>query len=246
MEKVVFVGASSKIASELISIVATHKNCHFLLTYSSKKKSNIELSNWKKKYPNSVFESLILNLNSINSIKNFESKLYDILHVKQAFLCSGILINQDVCQSNLNKNVSSFFVNGLAACLISEIFSNYFEKQGYGALCVFGSVAGDLAKKSNYSYGSAKKQLEFYLQGIRHRITNPDIQITIVKPGPTKTPMTMSLKNYNKFAEPGRVAKDTILGLEKRRNVIYTPSVWRYIMLALNFIPLFILRRFDI
>ena len=45
-----------------------------------------------------------------------------------------------------------------------------FINQNFGRIVVVGSVAGDVGRKKNYTYGSAKAGLEVYCQGVQQRL----------------------------------------------------------------------------
>lgn len=114
-------------------------------------------------------------------------------------------------------------------------------------MAVIGSVAGDRGRKSNYVYGAAKGLVSRYMQGLQHRFAGTSVQITLIKPGPTDTPMTSEMKmNGAKLASPVLVAKQIINGIEKGRRVIYTPSKWAIIMLIIRHIPNYIFDKMDI
>ena len=58
-----------------------------------------------------------------------------------------------------------------------------------------------------------------------------------MKPGFVDTPMTEELDGLFLVASPERVAEDIVRAFQKRRDVIYTPWFWRYIMFAIRLIP---------
>ncbi|HGG64468.1 MAG TPA: short-chain dehydrogenase, partial [Rhodobacteraceae bacterium] len=47
-------------------------------------------------------------------------------------------------------------------------------------------------------------------------------------------------------ATPEKVAADILKAVDKKRNVIYTPFFWRYIMLIIRSIPEFIFKKMSI
>jgi short-subunit dehydrogenase len=49
--------------------------------------------------------------------------------------------------------------------------------------------------------------------------------------------MTSNIPKNFLFVSPEKVAKDIIKAIEKRRNVIYTPFFWKYIMFIIKSIP---------
>ncbi len=58
-----------------------------------------------------------------------------------------------------------------------------------------------------------------------------------VKPGFVDTAMTWGLEGMFLVASPESVARDLLRATDKRRDVIYTPFFWRWIMLIIRSIP---------
>ena len=71
--------------------------------------------------------------------------------------------------------------------------------------------------------------------------------MVLVKPGPTDTPQTAHLKGTGKrLARPDRVAQGIVKATRGGPAVVYLPSRWRPIMLAIRHIPAFVFNRLDI
>jgi short-subunit dehydrogenase len=107
-------------------------------------------------------------------------------------------------------------------------------------------VAGDRGRKSNYVYGSAKGLVARYAQGLQHRLARSSIKVSLIKPGPTLTPMTENLSSTKGFANVEDVAKDIVKGISKGQSVIYTPAKWQIIMMIIRHLPSFIFNKMDI
>lgn len=119
-------------------------------------------------------------------------------------------------------------IHGLAALL---------EERGAGTIVGVGSVAGDRGRVGNYVYGAAKAGFATYMSGLRNRLTRAGAHAITVKPGFVDTAMTWGLEGMFLVAPPEAVA-DAILKAEKRKkNVIYTPFFWRYIMMIIRAVP---------
>ena len=58
-----------------------------------------------------------------------------------------------------------------------------------------------------------------------------------VQPGFVDTAMTWGLPGMFLVAAPEAVADDILNAVAKKRNVIYTPFFWRWIMLIIRHIP---------
>jgi len=111
-------------------------------------------------------------------------------------------------------------------------------------LCVFGSVAGDRARKPVALYGAAKAGLAHYLEGVDLRYGARGLRVLVVKPGFVRTGMTAGLKEPPFAADPDVVARQVTRALARgRRGVLYTPPIWRLVMLVVGALPRAVLRR---
>ncbi|MGB7269078.1 MAG: SDR family oxidoreductase [Albidovulum sp.] len=118
-----------------------------------------------------------------------------------------------------------------------QMLAPLIEARGGGTVVGVGSVAGDRGRLGNYVYGAAKAGFHTYLSGLRNRLTRAGGHVVTVKPGFVDTAMTWGLPGMFLVATPDAVAEDILKAVQKRRNVIYTPFFWRYIMLIIRTIP---------
>lgn len=115
-----------------------------------------------------------------------------------------------------------------------------------GTVLGVGSVAGDRGRLGNYVYGAAKAGLHTYLQGLRNRLGRSGAHVVTVKPGFVDTAMTWGLPGLFLVASPEDVARDCWRAIERRRDVIYTPWFWRWIMLVIRLVPERVFKRLSI
>ncbi|WP_417261987.1 SDR family oxidoreductase [Celeribacter sp.] len=127
-----------------------------------------------------------------------------------------------------------------------SILAPHMETRGQGTVVGVGSVAGDRGRIGNYVYGSAKAGFATYLSGLRNRLTRAGGHVVTVKPGFVDTAMTWGIEGMFLVASPDAVAKDILRAVAKKKNVIYTPFFWRYIMLIIRHIPEFIFKKMSI
>ena len=120
------------------------------------------------------------------------------------------------------------------------------EERGCGTVIGVGSVAGDRGRLGNYVYGSGKAGFATYLAGLRNRLGRSGIHVVTVKPGFVDTAMTWGLPGLFLVASPDAVADDLLKAVKKKRNVVYTPWFWRYIMLIIIHIPEFIFKKLKV
>ncbi|PRY25094.1 short-subunit dehydrogenase [Aliiruegeria haliotis] len=110
------------------------------------------------------------------------------------------------------------------------------ERQG-GTIVGVGSVAGDRGRVGNYVYGSAKAGFATYMSGLRNRLTRSGAHAVTVKPGFVDTAMTWGLDGMFLVAPPEAVAESILTAVAKKKNVLYTPFFWRYIMMIIRAVP---------
>jgi short-subunit dehydrogenase len=118
-----------------------------------------------------------------------------------------------------------------------QMMAPLMEQRGGGAVVGVGSVAGDRGRVGNYVYGAAKSGFHTYLSGLRNRLGRAGAHVVTVKPGFVDTAMTWGIEGMFLVAPPEKVAEDILRAVKKRKNVIYTPFFWRYIMLVIRSIP---------
>ncbi|KXK15044.1 MAG: short-chain dehydrogenase/reductase SDR [Chloroflexi bacterium OLB14] len=123
---------------------------------------------------------------------------------------------------------------------IAEMFQNAKAGQIVG----IGSVAGDRGRVGNPGYNTSKAGFATYLEALRNRLTRHGVNVLTVKPGFVKTEMLKAAQGGTPFAiEPEKAADDIYKAMQKRKQTIYTPFFWRYIMLIIQHIPSFIFRK---
>ena len=153
-------------------------------------------------------------------------------------LVFGYLGDQDQTRTASAELLRVLHTNFTGAALALSHLAGYLEESGGpGGIIGISSVAGDRGRRSNYPYGAAKGALSLFLQGLRNRLSGSPVHVMTVKPGFVDTPMTEGLEGLFLVASPDRVAADILKGYEKRRDVLYTPWFWRYIMLIIRNIP---------
>ena len=104
------------------------------------------------------------------------------------------------------------------------------------------SIAGDRGRQSNYAYGSAKAALNAFASGLRNRFFKQGVHVVTVKPGFLDTPMTWGMQSPL-IASREIAAEYIIYAMKVRKNIVYVPFFWRYIMLIIIHIPEAIFKR---
>lgn len=162
-------------------------------------------------------------------------------------IAHGSLPDQSVCQTDLAACRDVLEINGVSPVLYAEAFAKHMAQANRGTLALIGSVAGDRGRKSNYVYGAAKGLVTRYAQGLQHRFAGTGVKVVLIKPGPTDTPMTASLKDMGtKLAPVEDVAREIVYAVERGQTVAYVPRKWRLIMWLIRHMPAVIFNKLDI
>ncbi len=154
-----------------------------------------------------------------------------------ALVAHGSLPDQRACESSVALTLQEVENNGTSVVALSTLLAQRFEAQGSGCLAVIGSVAGDRGRQSNYVYGAAKGMVALFLQGLRNRLAKRGVQVLTLKPGLIDTPMTASFAKGALWTRPEAIARDIVDAVEHRRDIVYLPGFWRWVMFAIRHIP---------
>ena len=245
MNKVLIIGATSAIAQEVAKLYANSGSQLYLVARNSEKLEQVAQD---------------LNVRGASAVSTYSCDLTDITchdeilcDVDKVFgdiditlIAHGTLPEQKECESSIDKTLQELKINMISVVSLLTVLGNYFEKQGKGCIAVISSVAGDRGRQSNYVYGAAKGGLTIFLQGLRNRLSKSGVCVLTIKPGFVITPMTKNFKKGILWAQPQQVAKAIVSAIQKRKNVVYVPWFWRWIMLVIRIIPENIFKRMSL
>ena len=158
--------------------------------------------------------------------------------IDTVIIAHGSLPDQAECEASVPQMLAQIHTNGISAVALAAQAAQRLQAQGHGQIVAIGSVAGDRGRQSNYVYGAAKGMLALFLQGLRSRLAARGVHVLTVKPGFVDTPMTASFADKGLlWASPDRVAADIVRAMGRRRDVLYTPWFWRWILLIIQHVP---------
>jgi short-subunit dehydrogenase len=145
---------------------------------------------------------------------------------------------------NFDNDRQMIEINLIGAMAWLNPVAEMFQSAKAGQIVGVGSVAGDRGRVGNPGYNTSKAGLATYLEALRNRLTRHGVNVLTVKPGFLKTEMLKAAQGPTPFAiAPQKAAEDILKAMQKRKQVIYTASIWRWIMLAIQHTPSVIFRR---
>jgi len=145
---------------------------------------------------------------------------------------------------NFENDRKMIEVNLIGAMAWLSPIAEMFQFAKAGQIVGVASIAADRGRVGNPGYNTSKAGLVTYLEALRNRLTRNGVNVLTVKPGFMKTEMLKTAQGATPFAiEPDKAANDILKAMKKRKQVIYTAGIWRWIMLAIQHTPSFIFRR---
>lgn len=247
MKRIVLIGATSAMAEHCARIWADQAPADFVLVGRDPERLKRVATDLQIRQPESQFKLVKTDFLDTASIGDTVTTITNEKPVDIALIAHGSLPDQDVCQTDLAACKQALDINATSPALFAEAFAQAMAKTGNGNIVIIGSVAGDRGRKSNYSYGAAKGMVERYAEGLQHRFAGTNIKVTLVKPGPTDTPMTAHLKaNGVALASVESVAEQIVKGVAAGRPIIYAPAKWWLIMNIIRRLPRFVFHKLNI
>jgi decaprenylphospho-beta-D-erythro-pentofuranosid-2-ulose 2-reductase len=155
----------------------------------------------------------------------------------------GVLGNQDEFDAHPDEAAEAIVVNfgGQVSSLL--VSADRLRAQGQGAIVVLSSVAGERVRSDNAVYGATKAGLDAFSQALGDRLQGSGVDLMIVRPGFVHTRMTKGLEPAPFSTTPDKVADDIISGLANGREIVWSPSVLRWMFMVLRHLPRGVWRR---
>ncbi len=145
----------------------------------------------------------------------------------------------DMAQEDMyspNAIAYAIHVNYTAVAVIASLAAEKLARKHSGSVVIISSVAGDRGRQSNYPYGAAKAAVTAFASGLRNRYCKQGVHVMTVKPGFIDTPMTWGMQSPL-IASREYVARKIANAMGKKKDMIYVPFFWQFIMLIICHIP---------
>ena len=242
--KILVLGATSAITQACLKRWADQGFELYLVARDPHKLKEIhgELS---RTHPAGSFCSEILDLNDTAAhAALFERANQELEGIDCVFICYGAYGDEAQNQTDLAAARSVYEANLISPVSLLIECTRWIGKLGLKQVAVVTSVAGDRGRYSNYVYGSSKAGLSTFLSGYRTRMEAQGVRVLDIKPGLIRTPMTAyRVAPHWIWANILTVARDIDRAIRRKRDVLYTPGIWRWIMFCVCALPEWIYKR---
>ena len=166
--------------------------------------------------------------------------------VDVVLLAFGVLGDQDKAEADPAHAVDIATTNYVGTVSSGLAAAKRLREQGHGTLVVLSSVAGERARRSNFVYGSSKAGLDAFAQGLGDALVGSGARVLIVRPGFVKTKMTAGMEPVPFATTPDAVAAVIVRALESKAEIVWAPSILRYVMFVLRHLPRVVFRRLPV
>lgn len=156
---------------------------------------------------------------------------------------AGIALKGNVEDYDFEKDRMMMEVNVIGAQAWLNPVAESFQNMQSGQIVGISSVAGGRGRVGNPGYNTSKAALTCYLEAFRNRLTRYGVNVLTVNPGFVQTDMIKGTKKLFWVIPPEQAAKDIYNAMNRRKQEIYTPARWRWVMLIIRNIPSFIFRK---
>jgi decaprenylphospho-beta-D-erythro-pentofuranosid-2-ulose 2-reductase len=245
MKKIIVIGATSTIAEATCRLFAAEGDMLYLV--GRNEVSLKEISEDLKLRGANAIKYQVQDLNTISKHNEIFDKANHFMGgIDLIFIAHGTLPDQTGCEKSVEKTINEFNTNAISVISLLTHASNIFEAYSKGMIVVISSVAGDRGRKSNYIYGSAKGSVSIFLEGLRGRLDKNGVRVITIKPGFVDTNMTKGLNKNFLWSSPDKVARGIKGAIDNKKDVVYLPGYWKYIMYIIKLIPGFIFKKLSL
>jgi short-subunit dehydrogenase len=173
----------------------------------------------------------------------FQKLLKDLGGFDALVYVAGVMPKVEIHEFDLEKDRQMIQTNLEGAVAWLGQAAALFQEMRAGKLVAISSVAGDRGRVLNPAYNASKAGLDAYMEALRNRLTRLGVQVLTVKPGFVDTEMLKSSPRRFGVISPERVAAGAWSAMRSRKQLVYLPWYWRWIMFAVRSTPSFIFRR---
>jgi decaprenylphospho-beta-D-erythro-pentofuranosid-2-ulose 2-reductase len=166
--------------------------------------------------------------------------------VDVAVVAFGVLGDPEQAWQDVDAARRMVEVNYTSAVVCGVLLARQLGAQGYGAIVVLSSVAGERPRRSNFVYGSTKAGIDAFYTGLREALRPRGVRVLVVRPGFVRTRMTEGLAPAPLAVAADDVARLAVSALRRGRDVVWAPPALRVVMSALRHLPAPVFRRLPI
>ena len=185
-----------------------------------------------------------LDVTEIGALEKFaDSAVQRLGGIDLVLIAAGQLDMADLAALDARRVASLTTTNFTGPAAAMTAFARVLRAQGHGRIVVLSSVAGYRVRAANFVYGAAKAGLDGFGIGLGDALAGSGVSVMVVRPGFVRTKMTAGRKATPLAIDASDVAEAVVRGLERGTEVVWAPSVLRYVFGVLRLLPRSLWRR---
>ncbi|MCZ8342285.1 MAG: SDR family NAD(P)-dependent oxidoreductase [Leptospira sp.] len=248
-KKIIIVGASSGIGKAIAELELQNGSSVVLLARREKALESIAKPFSKGKEKKAY--ALAFDVTKFNTAKKTFEKAVSLLGgLDEIYYASGVMPAIEKNEYNTSKDLNMIEVNLSGAIAFLNPAAEFFSKQKFGKIVGISSIAGERGRKGNPVYNTSKAGLNTYLEALRNRLSEFNVQVTTIKPGFVLTEMTQGLnlptKGLLKAISAEDAAKQILTAVNQNKDECFVPGIWALVGLIIRNIPNFIFKKMSI
>jgi decaprenylphospho-beta-D-erythro-pentofuranosid-2-ulose 2-reductase len=149
----------------------------------------------------------------------------------------GQLGQQEGDEGDPSRTAEMVGVNFAFPAAVLAGLADVLRRQGRGRIVVLSSVAGVRLRRANFLYGATKSGLDAYTRGLADALVGSGVRVHVVRPGFVHSKMTAHLSPAPFATTPDVVAQRVVRGLETNEDVIWAPSILRWVFGVFRLLP---------
>ena len=102
------------------------------------------------------------------------------------------------------------------------------------------------AATANFVYGSTKAGLDGFYLGLGEALAPFGPRVTVVRPGMVRTQFSAHVKEAPLTVNKEDVAAQAVAAADKGKEIVWTPGLWRFVMMGLRHVPRPVFRKLPI
>jgi short-subunit dehydrogenase len=221
MPKVIIIGASRGIGKELVRIFSLN---HYEVGLMGRNTEAMLVL--QKELPQTSFvrQCDVADINNTSRLSDLLNEMGDV---------DIIIINAGVLHSfaGWKKELETIQVNVVGFSAMAQVAIDYFKTRKNGHLVGISSIAAYKGGRRSPAYNASKAFVVNYLKGLRKRIREEKLNITItdVRPGYVATEMTKNRDGMFWVASPQKAAQMIYKGVLSGKKRVYVTRRWRIV-----------------
>lgn len=228
--KIILIGSTSEIGLGILKAIPLDRNARITLVGRVRPDHFIE-DNWIDK-----IEFHYSDLENAESLDFLVEKIETLGEIELAVIAAGYLPPENL-EGNQHEVRKAMKINALAVPTILSALAFHMSTQESGEILLISSVASIRPRPRNFTYGASKSCADFFALGYSLKNRKKGLLISILRLGFVYTRMTSNFNPAPFATTVEKVADDAVRGLRRRRRIIYSPNILKYVMGVARFIP---------